>query len=445
VHLLILGGSPDDRRRFALAHVPRTHVPILFDSETLPFVRARDATLPPSPRVLLLHDLEQTFPNEQAGGIRLVLTQSTYLLQTWIDRLAEGDRIIATADRAALERCAPEALRARGPWGNFEVINLDTNTEDTKNTKDTKGTALFPSSVSFVRVVSLVPDQRASRLMARAYASRDGSERLRLCREATSLAPDSPVAWLSLASACRETRDAAGAREALEHAAALAPDWEAVHYERGKLWLADDDMARAREGFQHAADLMPTFSAAFSNLGATLGELDETDAARAAFEQALAHDPRSFTIWNNVGVVLRELGRLDESAEAFHRVIEIAPEFVFGHYNLGHTLFLAGEYAGALRAYEEGQRRDPEKNRRQGCRLAIVRLVNGDVAGAERDFWRFADAAPPDERDDLLLEAYEIAGSFAASHPHWRADAADSPYRAFLDRVAAGISKSSKL
>jgi len=281
--------------------------------------------------------------------------------------------------------------------------------------------------------------------MERAFRASSPEERVRLCREATSLEPDSPVAWLSLASACRETRDAAGAREALERAAALAPDWEAVHYERGKLWLADDDMARAREGFQQAADLMPTFSAAFSNLGATLGELDETDAALAAFEQALAHDPRSFTIWNNVGVVLRELGRLDESAEAFHRVIEIAPEFVFGHYNLGHTLFLAGKYGEALHAYEEGQRRDPEKNRRQGCRLAIVRLVNGDVAGAERDFWRFADAAPPDERDDLLLEAYEIAASVAASHPHWRTDAADSPYRAFLDRVAAGISKSSKL
>ena len=96
---------------------------------------------------------------------------------------------------------------------------------------------------------------------------------------------------------------------------------------------------------------------------------------------------------------------------------DIAPEFVFGHYNLGHTRFLRGDYAGALAAYEEGQRRDPEKNRRQGCRLALVRFANGDVDGAERDLWRFADAADGDEREDLLLEAYEIAQALLQAHP----------------------------
>ena len=158
-----------------------------------------------------------------------------------------------------------------------------------------------------------------------------------------------------------------------------------MHYESGKLWLALDDMPRARDGFARAATLMPSFSAAFSNLGATLGELGETGPALAAFEQAQAHDPDSYTVLNNIGVVSRELGRLDRSEAALRRVVELSPGFVFGHYNLGHTLFLAGRYADALRAYEEGQRLDPEKNRRQGCRLAIVRLANGDIAGAERD------------------------------------------------------------
>jgi tetratricopeptide (TPR) repeat protein len=440
VHFLILGGSSKDRRRRADTYVPTTHAVVPLDSRTLPFVRAGDVVLPPSPRVVLLHDVEWAFPNAQAGGTRLVLTQSTYLLQTWLDRLAESDCIIATADRAALERCAAEALRGRGPWGGFDVVDLD-YVEDTKDTKDTEGTALFPSSVSFVPSASSF----SNRVLARAYASSDPAERLRLCREATEHAPGAAVAFLALGSACRETQDAAGARDAIDCAAARAPEWAAVHYESGKLWLACDDMPRARDGFQQAADLMPTFTAAFSNLGATLGELDETDAGLAALQQALAHDPRSFMVWNNVAVVLRELGRLDESEEALRRVIEIAPEFVFGHYNLGHTLFLSGKYAEALRAYEEGQRRDPEKNRRQGCRLAVVRLVTGDAAGAERDLWRCASAAGPDERDDLLLEAYEIASSVATNHPEWRADAADSPYRAFLDRVAASISKSGKL
>jgi tetratricopeptide (TPR) repeat protein len=273
-------------------------------------------------------------------------------------------------------------------------------------------------------------------LLATAFASSEPSDRLRLCREAVSLDSECEVARLALASACRDTRDGEGARAALDRAAALAPDWEPVAYESGKLWLVYDDLPRARDEFQRAADLMPSFSAAFSNLGATLGELGEPAAALNAFRRALVHDPRSFTILNNIGVVSRELGRLDDSEAAFRQVIAINPSFVFGHYNLGHTLFLRGEYAGALAAYEEGQRRDPQQNRRQGCRLAVVRFANGDLAGAERDLWRFADAAPADEREDLLLEAYEVAHAVLTQHP------ALALMQPFLDRLGAEIVKS---
>ena len=396
---------------------------LALDAGTLPFLRADDVALPPAPRVLLLDDADRAFPDAQAGGTRLVLTQSIYVLQKWVDRLDEGDRIVATADRDALQRCAPEAFQSRGPWQSFDIIN----TEDLRDPQE-KPTLVSP--------VAFVSTQPATGPLARAFAARDPADRLRLCHEAASLAPESAVAQLALASASRENRDGAGARAALDRAAALAPDWEAAAYESGKLCLADDDLPRARDAFRRAADLMPTFSAAFSNLGATLGELDEPAAALNAFRQALEHDRRSFTILNNIGASCRELGRLDESEAAHRRAIEINPAFVFGHYNLGHTLFLGGHYARALGAYEDGQRRDGQQNRRQGCRLALVRFANGDLAGAERDLWRFAGAAPPDEREDLLLEAYETAGALLTQHP-WLA-----PHRSFLDRIGAEIAKS---
>jgi tetratricopeptide (TPR) repeat protein len=406
---------------------------LIVDARTLPFTRAGDVVRPPQPRAVVIENIERAFPDAQAGGTRLVLTQSTYLLQKWVDQLDEGELIVATADRAALERCAPEALQARGCWGAFEIVDIDRGLGlGTGGSQSTQSSATSAASVS---PQSLVPSPIAT-LLVRAFSASDPAERRRLCREATSLDPDSAVAQLALASACRETRDGAAAREALDRAAALAPDWEAVAYESGKLWLAHDDMAQARDAFQRAADLMPTFAAAFSNLGATLGELDEPSAALKAFRRALAHDPRGFTVLNNIGVVCRELGRLDESEAAFHRVIEINPAFVFGHYNLGHTLFLAGRYGDALGAYEEGRRRDPQQNRRQGCRLAMVRLANGDAEGAERDLWRCANAAPPDEREALLLEAYEIADALLARHH------ALEPHRPFLDRLGAEIGKS---
>jgi tetratricopeptide (TPR) repeat protein len=421
MHLLLLGRStiPSDL-------IPPGHATVRLDARTLPFTRVEAIALPPPPRTVLIEDVDAAVPDNQQRGTRLVLTQSTYLLQKWIDRLEDGDRIIATADRAALERCTPEAFQGRGLWQYFSLIN----TEDTKDTKDVLEGSPFVSSVS------LVLNQPVADLLARAFAASDPASRLHLCREAVSLDPSCEVAQLALASACRENGDGDAARAALDRAAALAPDWEAIHYERGKLSLVYDDLARARDAFQRAADLMPAFSAAFSNLGATLGELGDAAAALNAFRQALAHDPRSFTILNNIGVVCRELGRLDESEAAFRRVIDVNPHFVFGHYNLGHTLFLAGRYGEALTAYAEGQRRDPQQNPRQGCRLAIVRFANGDVDGAERDLRRFANAAAADEREDLLLEAYEIAHALLARHPGL---AAQQP---FLDRLGAEIAKS---
>jgi hypothetical protein len=99
-------------------------------------------------------------------------------------------------------------------------------------------------------------------------------------------------------------------------------------------------------------------------------------------------------------------------------------------------LLLAARYAEALAAYEEGQRRDPQQNARQGCRLAIARFANGDVDGAERDLRRFADAAPAGEREDLLLEAYEVAHALLTQHP------ALASQQTFLDRLGAEITKS---
>jgi tetratricopeptide (TPR) repeat protein len=352
------------------------------------------------PRLVRIDDLETAFSFDQSSGLRLIVTQSTYILQKWIDVLGAGDCIVATADRAQLAQNSPEAFSQRGPWRFFEIVEFAA----------AEGTEITEQVAEIPAVPSIASPAMPS--LSRAE-SRD------------------VVKLLVLASASRERGDAVGAQRAIDEALALAPDWEAVYYEAGKFWLACDDMERARDNFQRAADLMPTFSAAFSNLGATLGELDQPEAAIGAFSRALEHDPESFTILNNIGVVNREIGRLGESEQVLIRVTELAPAFVFGHYNLGHTRFLRGDYAGALKAYEEGLRRDPEKNRRQGCRLALVRFALDDVDGAERDLWRFVDQAPREEREDLLLEAYEIAQAVMRAHPEL------ASRRRFLERIAA--------
>ena len=90
-HVLIVGGAPIDRTHAVRRHVPQTHTALIVDAGTLPFVRVRDLDWPPPPRVVIVEEIERAFPDSQSGGARLVLTQSTYLLQTLIDRLDEHE------------------------------------------------------------------------------------------------------------------------------------------------------------------------------------------------------------------------------------------------------------------------------------------------------------------------------------------------------------------
>ena len=444
-HLLIVGATRQERLAAGNSYEaalledaqaraspgPTGHLPtrMTLPAAELPFVRpSKDAYSALSGRCLLrVDDLDRAFPNHQVTGTRLILTQSTYLLQKWRDLLEPSGHIVATASRDALARGAPEALEGRGPWRAFKIIDLGAGHQDEI------ATGLEPELVSESTGQQGDPEPALEAALASAFGSRSPENRLAICQRVFGRLIESAVAALAFASAAREQQDLGAARAALDTAAFLAPDWEAVHYEDGKFWLGCEDLDHARAAFERAAELMPSFSAAHVNLGATLGELGRPDDALRAFSSALQEDPHNVALLNNIGVVSRELGKLEESEAALTEVVRLAPTFVFGHYNLGHTRLLGGNYGGALEAYEEGQRRDPERNRRQGCRLAVARFANGDLKGAERDLWQMAQLVTVEEREDLLLEAYEIGQALIEAHPALEA------HRAFLDRIAAAL------
>jgi tetratricopeptide (TPR) repeat protein len=411
----IIAGGREALRAHAIAEYLHTHAGTAVhesDTTTWAFTRAIDAALPPrGPLVVVARHLHDAFPGGQSGGTRFVLTQSGYQLQRWLDWLERRGNasLVADADEATLRRTAPEAFQRRGPWARVELVILECPEPEAPRIPESSG-ALW-----------------------RAFTTTDPDERLALCRRHVDAHPGDAVAQLALGSALMEVQDLDACETAIGAALRLAPDWEAAHYEQGKLWMRRDDLERASQAFAEAARLMPSFSTAFSNLGATLGELDRPDEALAAFRHALQYDPEGHTVLNNIGVVSRELGRLAESEAAFRKVIALAPEFVFGHYNLGHTLFLQGRYQAALSAYAEGQRRDPEKNARQACRLAVVRLAAGDPEGSLRDLARCTAGVARDQKRELLAEAQEILWALLADQP------ALPGWKRVADAVADGL------
>lgn len=314
--------------------------------------------------VIRAFDVDEAYVNAQTGGTQLVTTQKKYLEAEWA---------------AALEK-----------HGDAQLVEVREG----------------PPSPA--------PADRTG--FAVAFRSADPAERLALCVDALKNGR-TPAALVATASACMEVNDLDAAARDLDEALALAPQWAAAHYERGKLWLRQDDMVKAAERFQRAAELLPAFAPAWANLGGALGELDRPQEALAAFERALAIDPSSPPALNNVGVVRRELGRLTESEAAFRQVIQLTPGMAFGHYNLGHTLFLQGRFHAALSAYVEGQARDPEKNPVQASRLALCKVATGDDAGAIGELQRATNGLPREYRRQLLADTSAILWALVTQHP----------------------------
>ena len=322
--------------------------------------------LPAGPVLLRAANVDTAFVNAQSGGTHLVTTQRGYLEAEW--------------------------TRALEQHGNA-TLSL---------TPGTGGGVSSPFPLAF--------------------RSPDPAERLSMCVAALKEGRTA-AALVATASVCVEVNDLEAAARDLDEAIAQAPEWAAAHYERGKLWLRADDMVKASRCFERAAELLPGFGPTWANLGGTLGELDRPQEALAAFERAMALDPSSPQTLNNVGVVRRELGRLGESEAAFRQVIQLTPGMAFGHYNLGHTLFLQGRFQAALSAYAEGQARDPEKNPVQASRLALCRLATGDGAGALRELQRATAGLPREYRQQLIGDTSAILWALVTQHPelqHWQ-------------------------
>jgi tetratricopeptide (TPR) repeat protein len=349
-------------------------------------------------------DLHLAFPSGQVAGTRLVLTQSTYQLQRWLDWLdAHPDcSIVADADRAALQRGSPETFARRGPWSRIEVVDSDGESGGRTGPPAT-GPELDRSAIQTSSDLPLAARSRQD--LYDAFVQPDPEVRLDTCRRATEAEPGNPALLLAFASTCMELQLFDDALAALHRAIATDPDWEAASFELGKLLLRLEDTERAAAAFTDAARLMPSFAAAWSNLGAAFGELERPDEALEALTRALELDPRGHPILNNIGAVHRDEGRLDDAEQAFRAVIALAPGFVFGRYNLAHTLFLKGDFPGARHAYEDAFERDPQKNARQACRLAVARAASGDADGASELLVRLCEELPREVSRNLMDEA----------------------------------------
>jgi tetratricopeptide (TPR) repeat protein len=144
-----------------------------------------------------------------------------------------------------------------------------------------------------------------------------------------------------------------------------------------------------------------------------LGELKDFEGASSALQRAVELDPENAALHSNLGVAYRDQGRLLQAEELFRLAVALDPDFVFGHYNLAHTLYLAERYREAIETFEKAQSMDRTRSSRQALLLACARLASGDMPGAHRDyrevFKRLSESSRKDHRAAAEWDLKQLA------------------------------------
>ena len=198
--------------------------------------------------------------------------------------------------------------------------------------------------------------------------------------------PEDPIGHLLAGCAANERKQPAEAAAAFRRALERDDSLAAAHFELGKTMIVLDDLEAALECFRRTTETLPGFAPGWANAGAALGELERPEEALGKLERAADLDPLSHSLASNLGVTLRDLGRLAEAERAFRWALELAPDFVFGHYNLANAVYLQGRHREAVGLFEKAQAMDPSGSDRQRLLLAAARLAAGDVEEALGDY-----------------------------------------------------------
>jgi len=138
----------------------------------------------------------------------------------------------------------------------------------------------------------------------------------------------------------------------------------------------------------------------------------QSDPAEALYRQALAVPlaPRlTLAARLNLAALLLERGAGEEAEALCQRATAVAPEIGLGWYNLGLIRRRLGNLGGALEAYREARRLQPEHPETHQ-NLAVALLLGGDIAGARASFRQAITLLGQLGRNDEARRLHQQAG-----------------------------------
>ena len=114
---------------------------------------------------------------------------------------------------------------------------------------------------------------------------------------------------------------------------------------------------------------------AWVELGNLYFDTDQPKEAIDAYNHYLAVKPDNPDVRTDLGIMYRKLGQFDKALEEFRKAAQNDPKHVNSRYNIGLVLLHdKGDMAGAIKAWEEYLKVDPNSERAQRIRAQIEKM-----------------------------------------------------------------------
>jgi DNA-binding winged helix-turn-helix (wHTH) protein/TolB-like protein len=205
--------------------------------------------------------------------------------------------------------------------------------------------------------------------------------------QAISSDPRYAAAFAGLADCRNLLGNAPGAKQAAQRAVEIDPSLAEAHAALGNVALFYDfDRSRAEKELREAISLNRSYATAHQWLAYALVSQGRFVEALAEIESARAIDPFSLSIATDVADILLYARRYDEAASACRKALNMDPNFLQAHVQLGQILKAKGDFAGAIREFSNGGEGGPL--------LAATYAFSGRRDEARRLLERYSSARP---------------------------------------------------
>jgi TolB-like protein/Flp pilus assembly protein TadD len=172
----------------------------------------------------------------------------------------------------------------------------------------------------------------------------------------------------------------ARARAAVQRAIDIDPSDAAAIAELASLTEAYDmNLPEAARLLKRALSLSPHDQTVLAQAGGLTRTIGDGPRTIAIFEELVRRDPVNVEAWGQLGFAYLIFGRYADAIAAIRKSLELEPDAVFTHENLGEALLLSGDLDGAL---AEMRREPHDVMRRLG--LSFVYAAQGRRDESER-------------------------------------------------------------